>query len=150
MAHHQSPEGGPSHGLMALGSKYRLEEFAQVFDLRDSDGRPFLLIVDKPSITGQSGTVPSNRAWSCSNRKEPRFEDHEVSPQRDQSSPEFKRFPSINDQKAGNQKVQFAPYPQSPASPDRSSWMPWTWQPWISSAEYGCRASAVRLLVVFC
>ena len=29
---------------MALGSKYRLEEFAQVFDLRDSDGRPFLLI----------------------------------------------------------------------------------------------------------
>ena len=29
---------------MALGSKYRLEEFAEVFDLRDSDGRPFLLI----------------------------------------------------------------------------------------------------------
>ena len=29
---------------MAIGSKYRLEEFAEVFDLRDSDGRPFLLI----------------------------------------------------------------------------------------------------------
>ena len=29
---------------MALGSKYWLEEFAEVFDLRDSDGRPFLLI----------------------------------------------------------------------------------------------------------
>ncbi len=29
---------------MALGSKYRLEEFIEVFDLRDSSGRPFLLI----------------------------------------------------------------------------------------------------------
>ena len=108
------------------------------------------LLVDKPSITGQSGTVPSNRAWNCSNRKEPRFDDHGVSPQRDHSVPGFKRAPPIDDQKAGKQKVQFAPYPQSPDSPDRSSWMPWTWQPSISSAQYTCRASAVRSLVDFC
>lgn len=29
---------------MALDRKYRLEEFSSVFDLRDSEGKPYLLI----------------------------------------------------------------------------------------------------------
>ena len=44
MADHESQEGCDDHGHMALESKYRLEQFSRVFDLRNSEGKPYLLI----------------------------------------------------------------------------------------------------------